>query len=325
LGLIATSIESLAIDPRNPQKLYAGVSGAGLFESADSGGNWSTAPGLPLGGSVPAIPVNPQNSTIAYAVFNNGIYKSIDGGQRWGQLPLPRDFDPGVGPAMDIQAPDTIYAGGFKTTDGGATWMQLTGFAGSLTAVATDPQNSGTLYAGSFADSEYAASVSAGFLKSVDGGNTWSGGNTTWQGVRLWRVLADPSNSSIVYAETAAVDCDYYFCNKDYYSTAQQNIGVYRSADGGATWSKLTLPGGAPPEASLVGIDQNGTVYATATGSQSGLFRSQDSGVTWNVLPTNGLPGGGGGSVLGIDPQNPNHLFAGTGAGVFEITLAQQE
>ena len=39
----------------------------------------------------------------------------------------------------------------------------------------------------------------------------------------------------------------------------------------------------------------------------------------------NGLPGGGGGSVLGIDPQNPNHLFAGTGAGVFEITLAQQE
>jgi hypothetical protein len=74
-----------------------------------------------------------------------------------------------------------------------------------------------------------------------------------------------------------------------------------------------------------VGIDQNGTVYATATGSQSGLFRSQDGGVTWNVLPTNGLPGGGGASVLAFDPQNPNHLFAGTGAGVFEITLAQQK
>jgi photosystem II stability/assembly factor-like uncharacterized protein len=137
--------------------------------------------------------------------------------------------------------------------------------------------------------------------------------------------MVDPSNSSIVYSETAAVDCDYYVCTNDYYSSAQQNLGVYRSADSGATWSKLELPSGAPPVAYLVGIDQNGTVYATATGSQSGLFRSQDGGVTWNVLPTNGLPGGGGASVLAFDPQNPNRLFAGTGAGVFEITFAQQK
>jgi photosystem II stability/assembly factor-like uncharacterized protein len=324
-GLIATDVISLAIDQQNPQKLYATVSGAGLFESADTGGNWSAAPGLPAGGPVPVIIVNPQNSSIVYAALNNGIYKSIDRGQSWQQLSLPRDFDSGLRPAIDIQAPDTLYAGGFKTTDGGATWMQLIGFAGALSTVATDPQNSGTLYAGSFADSEYAASVSSGVLKSVDGGNSWSGGNTIWQGVTVGKLLVDPSNSSIVYAETAAVDCDYYVCTDDYYSTVQQNIGVYRSADSGATWAKLDLPGGAPPVAYLVGIDQSGTVYATATGSQSGLFRSQDGGVTWSALPTNGLPGGGGGAnVLAFDPQNPNHLFAGTSAGgVFEITLAQ--
>jgi hypothetical protein len=120
----------------------------------------SAAMGLPLGGPVPAIIVNPQHSSIVYAALNNGIYKSIDGGQSWGQLSLPRNFDSGLGPAIDIQAPDTLYAGGFKTTDGGATWMQLTGFAGALSTVATDPQNSGTLYAGLLSDTDDAASVS---------------------------------------------------------------------------------------------------------------------------------------------------------------------
>jgi hypothetical protein len=48
--------------------------------------------------------------------------------------------------------------------------------------------------------------------------------------------------------------------------------------------------------------------------------RSMDGGATWNALPTAGLSSGV--SVLAFDPQNPNHLFAGTGGGVFEITLA---
>lgn len=55
-------------------------------------------------------------------------------------------------------------------------------------------------------------------------------------------------------------------------------------------------------------------------------MRSMDGGATWNALPTAGLSSGV--SVLAFDPQNSNHLFAGTGGGfglagggVFEITL----
>jgi photosystem II stability/assembly factor-like uncharacterized protein len=189
------------------------------------------------------------------------------------------------------------------------------------------PQTSGTLYAGSLAEDNGAASVSSGVLKSVDGGKNWSGTDTLWQYVTVSTVAVDPSNSGIVYAQTAPLDCDYDPCINDYYSNPDvlKNLGVYRSADGGATWAKLELPGGAPPGASQVAIDQNGTLYAAGTAYQSGLlFRSQDGGATWNALPTAGLAANPG--VLTFDPQDPNHLFVGTySAGVFEIRLAPQE
>ena len=82
---------------------------------------------------------------------------------------------------------------------------------------------------------------------------------------------------------------------------------------------KLSLPAGWG-YGSLIGVDQQGTVYARAP---VGLVRSQNGGANWIPLPATGLPSPV--QALAIDPQNPNHLFAGTGAGVFEITLAQQE
>ena len=87
-------------------------------------------------------------------------------------------------------------------------------------------------------------------------------------------------------------------------------VGPFKSTDGGATWVKLD-------GVSLLGFDQLGTVYAN---TPAGVARSQDHGATWNPLPTAGLISGIG--VLAFDPQNPNHLFTGTAAGVFEITLA---
>ena len=96
-------------------------------------------------------------------------------------------------------------------------------------------------------------------------------------------------------------------------------VGPYKSTDGGSTWVKLGSPAGWG-YGSIIGIDQQGTIYARAP---VGLVRSQDGGASWTPLPTTGLPVPV--KVLAIDPQNPNHLFAGTAAGVFEITLAAQD
>ena len=135
----------------------------------------------------------------------------------------------------------------------------------------------------------------------------------------------DPANSGVVYAQTGMVDCSMsYDCNSGYTDAnsdeAKKGLGLFRSADGGGSWVKLDLPGD-PFEFQFLGVDPRGTLYARAT---AGLVRSMDGGATWNPLPTAGLSSVV--SVLAFDPQNPNHLFAGTsGGGVFEITLQQDE
>jgi photosystem II stability/assembly factor-like uncharacterized protein len=195
------------------------------------------------------------------------------------------------------------------------------------TALAIDPQDSGTLYAGTIAGelATSVLSVSGGVRKSVDGGRSWSGVNTVSQSYGISSLTVDPTNSSVVYAETGKVDCsESYDCNSDYgdpnSDETKKGLGLFRSANGGATWAKLDLPGD-PFQFQLLGVDPQGTLYASAT---AGLVRSMDGGATWNALPTAGLSSGV--TVLAFDPQNPNHLFAGTGGGgVFEITLEQDE
>jgi hypothetical protein len=195
--------------------------------------------------------------------------------------------------------------------------VKLAGYAGDLTALATDPQIAGTIYAGSEAAGngvQTALSVTSGVLKSVDGGGTWTGVNTLWQAVDVSNVVVDPTNSSVVYAQTTSLDCSWYDCSGGYWDSPEllKFLGQFKSTDRGVTWVKLD-------GVWVIGFDQQGTVYAA---TPAGIARSQDHGATWNALPTAGLISGIG--VLAFDPQNTNHLFTGTVAGVFEITLAPQ-
>ncbi|HEV3333256.1 MAG TPA: hypothetical protein VG096_19850 [Bryobacteraceae bacterium] len=327
-GLFATSIYSLAIDPQNPHTVYAGVYVAGLYRSTDGAVSWSATGNLP-GVSVFVLASDPLEPGTFYAGGPNGLYKSIDGGTGWVQLPVAPAFTDLAAPifplAVDARNPGTVYSGGFKSTDGGASWAKL---ALSPTALAIDPQDSGTLYAGTIAGAPgelSVVSISSGVRKSVDGGRSWSDVDTVSQSYGVSSLTVDPTNSSVVYAQTGKLDCsESYDCNSDYgdpnSNETKKGLGLFRSADGGATWAKLELPGD-PFQFQLLGVDPQGRLYAQAT---AGLVRSMDGGATWIALPTAGLSSGV--SVLAFDPQNPNHLFAGTGrGGVFEITLGQDE
>ena len=307
-GLFANDSYTLAIDPQNPRTLYAGVSGAGLLKSTDGAASWSTTQ---FKSDVTTLTFDPRNQGTVYAWTVPGVAKSIDGGQTWVQLQL--------GPAgsggpvvIDKQNPDTIYAGTGKSSDAGASWVNL-----AVGSVAVDPQIAGTIYAGSEAASngvQRAVSVTSGVLKSVDGGRTWTGVNTLWRGVDVSSVMVDPTNSSVVYASTTYLDCSWYDCTGGYWDDleVQMMVGQFKSTDSGSTWVKLD-------GVSLLGIDPQGTLYANTS---AGAARSQDHGATWNALPTAGLIFGSGIGVLAFDPQNPNHLFTWTVVGVFEITLA---
>lgn len=324
-GLFATSIDSLMIDSRNPPTVYAGVGGAGVYRSTDGAASWFATPVL-AGLSVFTLANDQQGTGALYAAAPDGLYRSIDGGAGWVQLPVAPSgtvlATPGYPLAVDTRNPGTVYSGGFKSMDGGASWAKLTL---SPTALAIDPQNSGTLYAGATAGDPALSvvSISGGVRKSLDGGRSWSGVNTAWQSYGVSSLAVDPANSGVVYAQTGPLDCsETYDCNAGYWDPnsdeVKKALGLFRSADGGATWAKLDLPGD-PFQLLLLGVGPQGTLYARAT---AGLLKSMDGGATWHALPTAGLSSGV--SVLAFDPQNPNHLFAGTGGGgVLEITLSQ--
>jgi len=309
-GLFATSNTGLALDPRNPRTLFAEIENVGLFKSTDGAASWTPEPILP---GVRTLAIDPQNTGTVYASLDSGgLNKTVDGGESW--MPLPVDSYNLVW-AVDPQNPSTLYAGSFKSTDGGASWEKLTV---SPTALAIDPKNPATLYAGTMTEPAFSRvlDVSAGILKSVDGGTSWTALNTLGQGYSVSTVAVDPANSSIVYAATIPLNCDYFWCGwPPVQIPANWFPGVFRSADGGATWTKLGLP---DDSTSLLGIDPQGTVYVQ---TRAGLVRSADGGVTWNALPNAGLRSEV--RALAFDPLDANHLFAGTsGAGVFEILLA---
>jgi photosystem II stability/assembly factor-like uncharacterized protein len=320
-GLIITSIDSLAIDPQNGQTLYVGLNGAGLFKTTDGAASWSPTPSLE---AFYAVAVDPRNEGTVYAWDGNGVRKSVDGGQSWAKI---RPVGDAGSLAIDTQSPDTLYysysSGGvlYQSMDGGAHWASLSGFPG-FASVATDPQNSGTVYAGSVAgvSGGRASSMSSGVVKSTDGGQTWSGVNTLWRMVSVSKIVVDPSDASVVYAATTTFDCWDYICDVDLTDPKLCNaLGLYKSSDGGATWVKLDVPGGAD-YTQLLGIDRQGALYVS---SLNQFAKSQDGGATWNALPSTGLPFI---STLAIDPLDSNHLFAGTyGRGLFEIRLAPQE
>ena len=147
------SVPCLAIDPRNPNTLYAVENGyatqygvivaGGLFKSADGGGSWNPLNlGLPPNSSIDAVAVNPQDPSTLYVGSIYGIFKSTDGGSDWtpvnSGLPAFANGIPGGGAAyfsvdslaIDPQQPDTVYAAiansigsmVLKTTNGGASW-----------------------------------------------------------------------------------------------------------------------------------------------------------------------------------------------------------
>jgi len=308
-GLKATNISAVSIDPRNPGTVYAGVNGAGIFKSVDSGNTWNWS-GLYENGIVSLMPSQDPNTL--YAMSYAIAFKSTDEGRNWSQLNIGRIL------AVDPQDPNTIYgAGGIKSTDGGVSWVKLAlPQPVWISALGIDPQDRSRLYAGAVQDKTLR------IFRSLDGGVSWTSttlrssvGSQPYDSFYMERLVVDPKNPGTVYAMAGCDD----------YDGCSLGLPNYKSTDGGATWARWYLPEDGEylaidPQGTNLTIDSQGAIYVV---TNTGLFKSADSGASWSVVTNAGLPSGI--TALAIDPQNPNHLFAGTYGGVFEITLAHSE
>jgi photosystem II stability/assembly factor-like uncharacterized protein len=224
--------------------------------------------------------------------------------------------------------PDVYYAGAasggiYKTTDGGVHWQpvfddQLVQSIGSLAVAKSDPN---IVWAGTgegFIRSHI--SVGQGIYKSMDAGKTWALMGLEQTG-RIPRIVIDPQNPNVVCA-----------CAQGHGYGPQPERGVFRTADGGQTWTKVLFVDENTgcsdiamdpknPRVLFAGMWQHviHTWGRESGGPGSGLFVSRDGGVTWKKLIGHGLPFRPVGKVaVAIAPSNPNRIYAliETGDGV---------
>jgi len=225
--------------------------------------------------------------------------------------------------ALEVDPDDKniMYAGAaagglFKTADGGKTWIPKTDFFPSLSigALKMDPKNSSVLYLGT-GEANISTDSYPGFglLKSIDKGESW-----VLSGLEQTRHIAEleihPLNTDIIYAA----------CSGPLYSK-DDNRGIYKSTDAGATWEKVLFISDST-SAIDVAVDPKDTsiVYAAmwerlrgpnfrkASGLTTGLYKSTDGGQTWDQLK-NGLPDDSkrnGRISIAVSKSDPDFVYA---------------
>ncbi|MBW8011338.1 MAG: hypothetical protein FVQ83_08865 [Chloroflexi bacterium] len=227
------SFFTIVIDPDDPTIIYASRgwwnwNSGDILKSIDSGRNW-TVIGAPSSGLPDSLVFtlvldysSPVENRTLYAVsYENGVYKSTDGGTSWTAI------NEGLGTSgnyyyqslvIDPTDPQVLYAGVesglYKTTDGGATWNKLSWDMQNIGLVEIDPQDPQILYASVLYHL-------GGLYRSLDGGTTWE---LLFSDPVVKAIAIDPFNPEIIYIAT-----------KDY-DESPLGRGVFRSMDGGETW-----------------------------------------------------------------------------------------
>lgn len=299
--------------------------GDGVYKSTDGGENWTNM-GLGESERIVRILVNPNQTNTVYVCApgklwsdseERGLYKTTDGGKTWTKILKGANASTGCSMiSMDRQNPDTIYAGMwdfrrkgwtfrsggdgptafsgsglFKSTNGGASWTELTGSSASglptkpwgRVAVAVAPSKPATVYA--LIEAEMPKD---GLYRSDDGGKTWKhldrSQNMIWRPFYFANLIVDPKNENKIY---------------------KPDLSLIASNDGGRSFSNIS--GGAHGDFHDVWIDPNNTDHLI-TGDDGGLWYSYDGGNRWwkaENLPVSQF------YHVSVDMDTPYHVYGG--------------
>ena len=259
------------------------------------------APTGPDGGSVTALLVDPGDPDVVYAGTASGVFRSLDGAATWTILP---DSPNGFGTVFDLErgAGGALYAaegGGLtqRSPDGGTTWIDVSipqaETGGADQALTADPLLPGVVYAFSF----------QGIHKSTDDG-------ASWQFLDSFPTIDLPGEPD----PSVGVN-DLTFDAAGTTIWASTNQGVYRSADGGASWQPASggLAGDALQVGALAAVP--GTPGALWAATAGGIYETANGGTSWTLVG----PGPGFVPDLVPDPADPDRLW-GRGPGMLEVS-----
>jgi len=287
---------AVAVDPTDSAVVYAGGS-LGVCKSSDGGSSWLQASnGIEMENGwdlIASLAVEPDNTQVVYAGAQYGrIYRSADGGDSW---ELKSDLDLSVD-CLLVHRFDSalVYAGTaagiYRSADGGTSWTRVTHGLDNVPIRELQMDSLGNLYA---------ATAEVGILKSTDAGNSWEVANSGLTHPMMCGLTVSSMDSQTMYAG----------------GTRQ----LYRSLDGGQSWSEL--PGEGKDDERPVADPRNSWLYSYGGYVQDDIHYSQDRGYTWHDL-VQGLDVRAVNHVT-IAPTSPYTMYAATDAGVYVLPLTE--
>ena len=300
-GLFGGWITDIAVDQTDPQTIYA-ANDSGLFKTTDGGASWSLIFDDIGIRSIAIDPVEPQN---IYAGALGRIYKSTDGGVSWTQISTsfvilayslaahPYDgniiYTGGYDPNNE-----SCYWGIYKTVDGGSSWdmIHCIPFQGGSTLLVLEisKSNPNVIFAGN----------GQTLLKSTNGGDSWF---SVLDGVQVESIAIDPDDSNLVYV-----------------GTWHHPTGIYKTSDGGVSWSELNVGWSLiTVDTILINPSDTDTVYIGAY--YAGALKTTDGGVSWTAI-NSGFRANPAVEVLEIDASNNHVVYAGTRYDLYKSTNA---
>ena len=260
------SVFALAFAPSQPSILYAGDSEGKLLKSINSGASWSVHAQLTNGG-IGSLVVDPGNADTVYVGARDGVYKSTDGGKTWNRVHSSQEVvEVAVAPTDPRMLLAATVRGVYLSTDAGDNWaMTLDHHAHSVQASPDNPQ---VAYAG----------TRDGIYRSDDGGRTWSLENNGIQFLDIGPLAVHPEDIDTVLVGNNIWQWTYHY---DPYPASTAGEGIYKTADGGATWTKSTA-GFVDVDVIALTIDpNNANVVYVGTECSRGIFRSDNGGGSW--------------------------------------------
>ncbi|HEX9729254.1 MAG TPA: glycosyl hydrolase, partial [Gemmatimonadales bacterium] len=240
-----------------PDEAYFGATGGGLWKTTDGGESWfPVTDGQIRSASVGAVAVSESNPDLVFIGM--------------GETCIRGNIMPGDG--------------AYKSTDAGKTWAHV-GFSESdgIAKIRIHPTNPQIVFVASFGKYSV-ASPERGVYKTTDGGRTWRRVLYRDDKTGAADISIDRNNPNVMYAAL------WEAYRKEYQmSSGGPGSGLFKSLDGGETWTEITHHPGLPAGVvGKIGVSVSGAnsnrVYALVEHENGGLFKSDDAGATWALI-----------------------------------------
>jgi photosystem II stability/assembly factor-like uncharacterized protein len=257
------NVNSAAIDPRNTDIIFIGTNHL-PWKTGDGGKSWTQtgykAVGMIDDTDIMGICINPTNNNLVYMNGCSGIYRSVNGGEKWSKLPgIPFSARRTYALLPHPARPNIIFAGTseglWRSKDGGKRWMLLTSKTVVVRSVVIHPEKP---------DRVMIATDDFGIRMSENLGDDFADANTGFIHRHILAIMPDAAERGRLLASVF------------HDGTADS---VFASADGGETWHPSSRGLGPRDVFAFYQMPDNPEViYA---GTNSGVYRSSDRGANW--------------------------------------------